>query len=67
MQKGTITLRRDGLSLLEESQRSINENFATNTKNFELWETRLGFSFIMMPSATMFAINVVLPNVKTIS
>jgi hypothetical protein len=34
--------------LLEESQRLINEDFATGIENFKLWEIRLGFSFIMM-------------------
>jgi hypothetical protein len=38
------------MSLLEESQRLINKDFTTGTENFELWETRLGFSFIMMHS-----------------
>jgi hypothetical protein len=52
--KGTTKLGRDGMSLLEKSQRLINENFATETKNFELWEIGLVFSFIMMPSQQCF-------------
>ncbi len=67
MQRKTNTLGRDGPSSSEESQRSINKDFAIGTKNFKLWETKLGSSFIMTLFTAMFATNVVMLGVKKIS
>jgi hypothetical protein len=67
MQKGRTTSRRDGLSSSKESHRSINDDFTIEIENFEAWETSLGSSFITTPFTTMFAIDVVVLDVRTIS
>jgi len=66
-QRGKTTLGRDGPFSSEKSQRLINDDFAIGIENFESWETNLGSSFITTPIAAMFAIDVVVPSVRTIS
>jgi hypothetical protein len=66
-QRGTTTSRRDGPSSLEKSKRSINDDYDIGIEKFEWWETGLGFSFITTPFAIMFAIDAIVPSVRTIS
>jgi hypothetical protein len=61
------TSRREGLSLLEESQRLINDDSTIGTKNFKLWEIALGLSFIMTPFATMLATDAIVADVRIVS